>query len=410
MSDINVTIPGGKAKRLKTAGKYCEQDILVTAEKPMPLTEKEVNFYDFDGTLLYAYTIEEAQALTELPPAPTPKKDFLVFDEWNWTLADIKAYNNSLQVGATYKTVDGKTYAVIKIDEDWQKNVTLRYAQWCSSVVVDWGDGTTEDPTTTGSGASVTKTHTYAEKGTYIIKVDADGVWNFGLNSSSGVFFGSANNNESIALRELYVGNGARLLGYAFLKARGLEVVMIPKTATQTWSDAFNWCASLRAVILPSTFTLISARSFTYCFSLRVISFSKTITKIDSAGVTDTECRVLTLPTASITSSEKNYRLQKLVIPEGVTQMYISQTYCLEEVTLPSSITTIPANTFYFCYSLRRLRFKSTTPPTVQNANAFTEVPTTCVVEVPAESLEAYQNATNYASIAAQMVGVSSFD
>lgn len=32
MSDINITIPGGEAKRLKTAGKYCESDIVVTAE------------------------------------------------------------------------------------------------------------------------------------------------------------------------------------------------------------------------------------------------------------------------------------------------------------------------------------------------------------------------------------------
>lgn len=32
MSDINVTIPGGERKRLKTAGKYCESDIVVTAE------------------------------------------------------------------------------------------------------------------------------------------------------------------------------------------------------------------------------------------------------------------------------------------------------------------------------------------------------------------------------------------
>lgn len=32
MNDINITIPGGASKRLKTAGKYCETDIVVTAE------------------------------------------------------------------------------------------------------------------------------------------------------------------------------------------------------------------------------------------------------------------------------------------------------------------------------------------------------------------------------------------
>ena len=32
MSELNITIPGGTTQRLKTAGKYCDRDILVTAE------------------------------------------------------------------------------------------------------------------------------------------------------------------------------------------------------------------------------------------------------------------------------------------------------------------------------------------------------------------------------------------
>ena len=32
MSDFNITVPGGESKRLKTAGKYCPADIVVTAE------------------------------------------------------------------------------------------------------------------------------------------------------------------------------------------------------------------------------------------------------------------------------------------------------------------------------------------------------------------------------------------
>src|SRR5574344_498215 len=32
---------------------------------------KDVNFYDYDGTLLYSYTLAEAQALTALPDQPT---------------------------------------------------------------------------------------------------------------------------------------------------------------------------------------------------------------------------------------------------------------------------------------------------------------------------------------------------
>jgi hypothetical protein len=32
--------------------------------------EQCVRFYDYDGTLLYSYTVAEAQELTELPPLP----------------------------------------------------------------------------------------------------------------------------------------------------------------------------------------------------------------------------------------------------------------------------------------------------------------------------------------------------
>lgn len=47
-----------------------------------------VNFRDYDGTVLYSYTVEEAAALTELPPLPT--HEGLVCQGWNWTLTDIK--------------------------------------------------------------------------------------------------------------------------------------------------------------------------------------------------------------------------------------------------------------------------------------------------------------------------------
>lgn len=50
---------------------------------------KDVNFFDYDGTLLYAYSWEEAKNLTELPALPV--HDGLEVREWNYTLEDIKA-------------------------------------------------------------------------------------------------------------------------------------------------------------------------------------------------------------------------------------------------------------------------------------------------------------------------------
>jgi len=52
------------------------------------VAEKDVNFIDYDGTILYSYTAQEAQALEALPANPTHAG--LTAQGWNWTLAQIK--------------------------------------------------------------------------------------------------------------------------------------------------------------------------------------------------------------------------------------------------------------------------------------------------------------------------------
>lgn len=70
---------------------------------------------DWEGTLLRSYTREEVMALTELPnPTMLPNyayadHEWLVFQEWNWSLAGIKSFCSKygycpLYVGAIYDT------------------------------------------------------------------------------------------------------------------------------------------------------------------------------------------------------------------------------------------------------------------------------------------------------------------
>ena len=52
------------------------------------LKRNDVNFFDYDGTLLYSYSWDEAKKLTELPALPVhPEYEVR---EWNYTLEDIK--------------------------------------------------------------------------------------------------------------------------------------------------------------------------------------------------------------------------------------------------------------------------------------------------------------------------------
>jgi hypothetical protein len=52
--------------------------------------EKNINFVDYDGTLLYSYTNQEFLALDALPE--NPAHEGLIAQGWNWNLADAKAY------------------------------------------------------------------------------------------------------------------------------------------------------------------------------------------------------------------------------------------------------------------------------------------------------------------------------
>lgn len=47
-----------------------------------PPEESDINFWDYDGTLLYAWTLAELATKTELPPLPS--HDGLICQGWNW--------------------------------------------------------------------------------------------------------------------------------------------------------------------------------------------------------------------------------------------------------------------------------------------------------------------------------------
>ncbi len=377
-----------------------------------PVVEKDVNFYDYDGELLYSYTLAEAQVLSELPPAPAPKKDFIVFDEWNWTLEQIKSLNLPIDVGATYKTVYDKTYLVIEVTEPERKEITLNYCQWCSSIKVNWGDGSAEEETTTSGGTNVTKKHTYSSLGKYTITITVSGTWNAGLNNATGPLVGMGNNDylSGAFLREVYAGKGMRLLSYAFLRANQLETVMLSRQVSiaETWGSVFIHCYRLKAAIFPSNVTVINGYYLDYCYSVSVLSLPYNMTK--ASGFNGTRIKRFTASPKLKTFALSACRyLEKVWISEGVESLggsCFDNCSMLTSLELPESLKSISYTAFCYCTSLMRIRFKSNIPPTVSNSNAFTELPKTCIVEVPTASLDAYKAATNYGTIAAQMVGV----
>ena len=52
-------------------------------------------FIDYDGTIMYTFTDAEIDAMEQLPAGPDHTADNLTFQEWNWSLADLKAWNRT---------------------------------------------------------------------------------------------------------------------------------------------------------------------------------------------------------------------------------------------------------------------------------------------------------------------------
>ena len=437
MSEVQIGISSGQTKRLLTGGKYCPENILVTAQK-VP-EEKEVNFYDFDGTLLHSFTIEEARALTELPQVTNPPKDCLKFAGWNWTLEAVQNLTIPMDIGALYTTENGATVLEIELTE-YDLEVTIHFSQTAENGTTwDFGDNTaTETPAATGQQSI---SHTYAQPGKYTMLVFSNaGTYTFANGTTGYNAFGmyAQGNYTTTFLTAAHMGKNSKMGQWAFAgcnylkyitlnpevtyynvgtyglaQCYHLHCVNLPCGSIPTNTCAFIRDSSLQVVTCSNLLTHIMFGAFRYCYSLKRVRVLPGIQL--SEGYQFDECRNLqSAPAcAGLAGNTKSFGLcfglKEITFAEGskaIAANIVDQCVSLQKIVLPSAITSIGASAFNSCVSLKLLVFQAEMPPAVANANAFNGIPADCVVEVPAVSLGIYQEATNYSGIAAQMVGV----
>ena len=379
---------------------------------------KDVNFYDYDGTLVASYTLAEAQALTALPDGPT--HDGLTFQGWNWSLEKIHALTRPMNVGAMYITDDGATRLHIRIATVGRMTVPLYIRQTVANgVSIDWGDGSAAE-TLAGTGY-VNTSHTYAEPGDYVISlIPGDGcTLSFGNGSSSYCVMGSTRDNGKVycnMLQEVYIGDGVTSIGiYAFTDCYSLASIIIPDGVASIGNSAFTYCYSLSSIIIPDGVASIGNSAFSGCYSLASITIPDGVTSIkESVFRYCYSFANVTIPDG-VTSIDSYafqycYSLASITIPDGVKYIDIAafaNCYSLASITIPDSVTYINKNAFENCYGMRYYDFSACTDiPSLVNTSAFNGIPSDCQMLIPAALYDEWSTATNWVKYASYMVAV----
>ena len=244
---------------------------------------KDVNFYDYDGTLLYAYTKAEFLELSALPA--NPSHSGLTAQGWNWTLADAKTYvtaNGKLEIGQLYITDDGKTRLYITLDNDTLNPTLTWYQSLNNGVTINWGDGSAEETVT---GSTVSLSHTYASAGDYIITFNCtSGSWRMGGGNqyNNQILTNPTAQNYNYILKKVEFGNSVTIVnGYSFYLFTGLETVTFTSEITRIGTSSFGGNTNLKAIICNAT--TIDSSTFQGCASLKVVSLPQNVSSVGTS-------------------------------------------------------------------------------------------------------------------------------
>ena len=365
------------------------------------LVENDVNFYDYDGTLLYSYPRAGAMAMTELPAPPT--HEGLTFQEWNWTLEEIQAHEDPVNVGATYDTYDGKTRLYIEIENDVQKEVKILVSRTSATMgevnagtvtaTFNWGDGSSDEtlPLVQNNDGrfEVTATHIYESAGAYVITLNGKDLC-LGYRGSRHLFARGDGYDAYIyidILRKIEIGNHiAYLHPNSLHNCRNLKTITMPKKLSainlgnsiantmagcglegvvfpRTWSNfddsVLGGCEDLRVLSLPGkSYNRLSENFASGCMSLKSITFPTKMTGLDENALKNTGVERLVFH-SNMTyfragSLSGNTKLKSVIVKGSPTTWETSFLDCgrLESFDFPDSVETTTTSVFSGCSRL----------------------------------------------------------
>ena len=178
------------------------------------------------------------------------------------------------------------------------------------------------------------------------------------------------------SLTSVTLGNSITTIEYGtFSKCSSLTSVTLGNSVTSIGKEAFRDCSSLTSITIPNSVTTIGYRAFQYCSSLTSVTLGNSVTSIEADAFYRCE------------------NLTSITIPNNVTSIgdyAFSACWSLTSVTLGKNLTSIGWEAFQHCSSIREVTAFMPTPPAAVNCGLN---PAAVTLYVPAEYLEAYQNA-----------------
>ena len=139
---------------------------------------------------------------------------------------------------------------------------------------------------------------------------------------------------------------------------------------------------SLTSITIPSSVTSIGENVFYGCYGLTEVTIGNSVTSIGTAAFQNcSRLTSVTIPSSVTTIGQSAFR-----VCSGLTS-----------VTIGNSVTSIAREAFRDCSNLMSIISLNTTPPTIIS-NTFTNVPTSCSIYVPAESVDLYKSAQYWSS------------
>ena len=219
-------------------------------------------------------------------------------------------------------------------------------------------------------------------------------------------FYSSVNASWS-SIEIVIIESGVTSIGnYAFSGCTNLTAITIENSVTSIGERAFQSCTGLISVTIPNSVTEIGGLAFSGCTSLKKLTIDDdasalTLNTVGYFSIPFTGCNIDEVYIGRNVNRNSNNEsalfgttVKTISFGNSVTEITeFAFSYCtsLTSITIPENVTSIGNNAFNRCSGLTEVVNQATTPQTI-NANVFTLVnKNTCVLRVPAASVDDYQ-------------------